>query len=357
MPENTEEKMQRAEHNRVPHRSGDGGVPEVPEGGARIRVHYSGALYSDQKATHVRIRHNSGQTVEKPISRRYEVSGVIDKVCNKSGSSLQSGDRVIVYPEEENEHHTEEGFAEYIIVKQVINIVLLHPDLTLQIAALLPCGALLAYAAVKSVKLFIEQKLSLANAENPTNILIVGGGGLGLWTLKMCQYLIGDTCSDRIHITVADVSIEKLMVCKDHGCYDVVHWNDSIHEEYILERTKDVCKGGVDISIDYVNSPRTINRLTKVLKQEGVIVIGGESKYDINICLNTLASKNQCVIGVKGGSRQHLQELADIMATGKVTPPPFSIFPLDQANKALGQLQECQITTKPVLEMLPENKQ
>ena len=41
----------------------------------------------------------------------------------------------------------------------------------------------------------------------------------------------------------------------------------SVHEEYILERTKDVCKGGVDVAIDFVSSARTINRLTKVLKQ------------------------------------------------------------------------------------------
>ena len=43
----------------------------------------------------------------------------------------------------------------------------------------------------------------------------------------------------------------------------------SVHEEYILERTKDVCQGGVDVAIDFVSSPRTMSRVRKVLNEVG----------------------------------------------------------------------------------------
>lgn len=57
------------------------------------------------------------------------------------------------------------------------------------------------------------------------------------------------------------------MIAKEHGCFDVIHWNDSLHEEYLIERTQNVCRGGVDIIIDFSSSPRTINRAMKVLGQ------------------------------------------------------------------------------------------
>ena len=46
--------------------------------------------------------------------------------------------------------------------------------------------------------------------ERPCNILIVGASGLGLWALKMAQYVLG--CSENIHITVADVCVSS------HSC-------------------------------------------------------------------------------------------------------------------------------------------
>ena len=40
-----------------------------------------------------------------------------------------------------------------------------------------------------------------------------------------------------------------------------------VHEEYIIDRTNNVCKGGVDVAIDFVSSQRTIRRIIKVLSQ------------------------------------------------------------------------------------------
>ena len=37
-------------------------------------------------------------------------------------------------------------------------------------------------------------------------MLIVGAGGLGLWTLKIAEYVTG-TNSDRVRLTVADSSV------------------------------------------------------------------------------------------------------------------------------------------------------
>jgi len=37
-------------------------------------------------------------------------------------------------------------------------------------------------------------------------VLIVGAGGLGLWTLKIAEYVVG-TNTDRVRLTVADSNV------------------------------------------------------------------------------------------------------------------------------------------------------
>ncbi len=96
----------------------------------------------------------------------------------------------------------------------------------------------------------------------PVNILIVGAGGLGLWTLVLAKHICmaGDenVCL-KSNLIVADsnvrrlkqgslicrfrekaadahkfllfaiglLQIEKLVVAKDHGCSHVLHWNET----------------------------------------------------------------------------------------------------------------------------------
>ena len=46
--------------------------------------------------------------------------------------------------------------------------------------------------------------------------------------------------------------------------------------------------------------------------------MGGNAKYEVTFNLNTLATRNQSVLGVSKGSRTQLQELVDLFAEGKV---------------------------------------
>ena len=39
------------------------------------------------------------------------------------------------------------------------------------------------------------------------NVLIVGAGGLGLWTLKVAEYEVGEANMSRVRLTVADSSV------------------------------------------------------------------------------------------------------------------------------------------------------
>jgi len=53
--------------------------------------------------------------------------------------------------------------------------------------------------------------------------------------------------------------------------------------------------------------------------QGGVIVVGGNSKYDVPLNLYSLAMHNQSVLGVHRGTRKQLQDLVHLVATEKVS--------------------------------------
>jgi len=327
-------------------------IPQVTLGAARLRVIYAGACYTEEEVI------NSGERRPKmpgvqdtSLFPGYEVSGIVDAICpSVQRRDIKPGDRAILFLSEEEEEKTY-GYSEFILVKDANNLIRLPDSIPLDIGAILPCGALMAYCAVQRVKPYIEERI-LANEKAIINILIVGAGGLGLWTLRLAEYYIGSSQAT-VHLTVADTNIEQLDVAKEHGCYDVIHWDDALHEEYIIMRIKNVCKGGVDAVIDFVSSARTVNRSIKVLKEGGVMVVGGNSKFEVPICLNSLARKHQSILGSHRGTRDQLQELVDLVAHGQIKPPVYSVYPVEDANRVFKQLSLCKISGRAVFRVTP----
>lgn len=99
------------------------------------------------------------------------------------------------------------------------------------------------------------------------NVLIIGAGDVGLWTLKTAKYLFRDYGCNNVRLFVADNSIDRLLSAQEHECFDIIHWNEEDHEQYIVERTLDSCRGGLDIIIDFVGSHRSMQRSLQVLNR------------------------------------------------------------------------------------------
>lgn len=56
-------------------------------------------------------------------------------------------------------------YAEYVVVKDAADLVPIPDSMALDVAAMLPCGALTAYSAVQRAKEFVERKLQTATGE------------------------------------------------------------------------------------------------------------------------------------------------------------------------------------------------
>ncbi|XP_021368351.1 cinnamyl alcohol dehydrogenase 8-like isoform X2 [Mizuhopecten yessoensis] len=309
-------------------------MPEIPKGGLLVRVCYAGACYSEGMLRRKEIR---------PTLPGLEISGVVQDVCaSLPNGNFSTGDKVVLYPDE---NLVDSGYSEYLAVEDVQNCLQIPENIPLEVAAMLPGGALSAYSALLKAKPHVEK---LQEVKSCVNVLVVGAGGLGLWAVKLAQFLVGPH-SNNIRLFVADNSIDKLLTAQDHGCYDIIHWNEEDHEQYIIERTLDACRGGVDVIVDFVSSPRTMQRSLKILNREGLILVGGNTMSEVSINLNSLAAKQQSIVGIPKGSFAQLRDLVTAVSEGAVTPPTYTVYPAEDAAQVFDDLARCRITGRAIL--------
>lgn len=310
-------------------------IPDTPDNGLLVKISHCGACYSEGKSRRNRF------TPQFPGN---EIAGTIHKVgSGLTNSNFRAGDRVLIAP---NEVDSDSGYAEYIPMKDQSNVLQVPNNMSLEVAAMLPGQALTAFAALSCAKPHVEK---LRKVKSCVNVLVVGGSGLGLWTLRIAKYLMGNDCNN-VRMFVADYSIDRLLTAQDHGCYDIIHWNEEDHEQYIVERTLDSCRGGVDVIIDYVSSNRSMQRSLNVLNREGLIVVGGNLSPETSVPL-TFAAKQQSITGVPQGNLNQLTELIRAVKEGQLEVPEYKVFPIQDANQVFEDLCECRFTGRAVFKM------
>lgn len=322
-------------------------LPEIPKGGARIKVSYAGACY--------RTRYLNNKTDFRVHAPGYEISGLVEALgggIDKNRCHVNVGDHVVVYPYEKegNSALADSGYPEYIAVPNLRYLVKVPNSLSMSVAAMLPCGGLRAYNAVCRTAPNIQHHLNTKKGE--CTVLIVSAGGLGLWALQCAKHMFGDNPDLRIVMT--DNKSEKLFHALDEGADDVVHWAESEHEGYLYERTLDVCQDGVDVAIDFVSSPRTLKRVLSILNFEGLCVVAGNSGHEAHVSLQTLAINEQSLIGTQRGSVEMLEHLISLVADKKILAPSYSIFPVSEVDQVFKKVSQAQVKGRAILQICPE---
>lgn len=103
----------------------------------------------------------------------FEVAGVIHDVCNTiPNSNFIPGAKVILFPDEELANS---GYMEYIRIQDVENVVQVPQNMPLEVAAMLPGGALSAYSALLKAKPHVEKLQDVKCKYTIPNIIICTG--------------------------------------------------------------------------------------------------------------------------------------------------------------------------------------
>lgn len=99
----------------------------------------------------------------------------------------------------------------------------------------------------------------------------------------------------------------------------MVQWNEDLYEKQLIERTKDACKGLVDIVIDFGTTSRSLHRSLQCLSTRGVVLVSEEVAERLLPKFSRLAAdRQQRIEAVSNGTVEQLQQLVQNVASGEV---------------------------------------
>ncbi|XP_005176039.1 uncharacterized protein LOC101896043 isoform X1 [Musca domestica] len=346
-------------------------IEDTPPTGARIKIVCAGACYRrrDRSASITSMSSVSSDLSDYCPSQTspahagiregsffpgFEVAGVIESlgsaINDSNNCGLRIGQRVIVYPFDE----APAGYAELLVVPDLKYIVPIPDSLPICVAAMLPTGALLAMNAVFKAEEVVREMLKKRapeDADKKCKLLIVGTGGLALWAVRIASHHYATTGADKhIDITVASLRDEGFRLATEIENVSVVQWNECLYEPQLIERTKDVCGGTVDVVIDFGTTSRSLHRSMHCLNKGGVVLISDEVAEKLMPKFSRLSVEyQQEIIAINNGSVEQLKELVHMVADKKIEPPPHSVFPCEQAAEVIQKLCSSEIPGRAIL--------
>ncbi len=179
-------------------------------------------------------------------------------------------------------------------------------------------------------------------------VLVLGaGGGIGLAAVDVAVAL-------GARVVAAASSEEKLDAARRMGAHATVAYE---HED-LKSRVRALTDGGVDVVVDPVGGRHSEPALRATRTFGRFCVIGFASGPIASIPLNHVLLNNRTLVGVDWGAwamsapdehRAMLDELIEMVASGRLHPTEPTERPLDQASEVMASLLDRTVTGKVVL--------
>jgi propanol-preferring alcohol dehydrogenase len=311
-----------------------------------IRVEGAGFCHSDIHVIDGEIR----VLPRMPLILGHENAGTVAAV-GSGVSAVREGDRVAVFggwgcghcdycvsgheqlcdtPQWAGLSMHDGGYAEYLLVPHERYLVRLSTLATTD-AAPLTDAALTPYRAVRKALPFLAP-------DHPA--LLIGLGGLGQYGLKLLRLLGG--CP----VIVVDVSESKLALARTLGAAYTVNATDPD----IQARISDLTGGrGVGASFDFVGSDATLALAVSSTRALGKVsqigLAGGAAR--LKVLENTKFEVQ--FEATLWGTIKELREVIALAESGRLTPIPIELEPLDRINDVYARLKRGDVQGRVVI--------
>jgi propanol-preferring alcohol dehydrogenase len=307
-----------------------------------IQVEACGACHSDVHVADGDWKQLVGM-VKRPLILGHEIAGhVVEK--GEAVDDLQIGDRVGVpwihwscgeceFCREENENlcsrqritgvTVDGGYAEFVKAPATHALKIPHGLSALEAAPLF-CAGLTVYRALKGAGMLPGQRLA-----------VFGIGGLGHLAVQLGRALGAD-------VIAIDVSDEKLELARSFGATGTLNaaTSDAVKE---LRRT-----GRVHVALVTSAAKAAYDAAFSSLRPTGTLLVVGLPAENICFPPILMAAGEIRIHASTVGTRQDLREVLAMAAAGKVRCQVVA-RPLAQANEALDQLRNGQVSGRIVL--------
>jgi 2-desacetyl-2-hydroxyethyl bacteriochlorophyllide A dehydrogenase len=311
-------------------------VPEVGERDVLVRVRAAGICHSD-------VHYRSGLSPVRPLPMTlgHEISGIIERV-GKQVSKSKVGERVCLHynitcgdcfhcstgHEQFCEkclmlgHYSDGGYAEYIAVPER-NALPLPDDIPFEQGATLMCASATAFHALSKSRLRAGE-----------TVAVFGIGGLGVSAIQLAKAF------GALDVYAVDINDAKLGVAAKFDAIPISARNvDPVAEIRRLTKGR-----GVDVALELIGLPETMQQAVRCLGVRGRAVIAGLSDQPLQIdTYRELLGNEAEIIGSNDHLLQELPVLIE-MARRKVLDVSRVVtrtIPLDadEINDALDSLQ------------------
>lgn len=236
------------------------------------------------------------------------------------------------------------GYASYVAVPEAQFCIKLPKVIRPEIGCMLPCSALSAYGAILKAKPTLDIAIRMRGV---ANLLVIGLGGLGMWTVVIMKYVL---CDKNVKVICADAKKHKLDMAAELGADDVTQWQMDKSTSELVASTTVNGYNKIDAAIDFVGSPRTIDIAFNSLYKGGSIVLLGLTGGSFILSLPDLVSKSVSIQGSRVGNIQHLRQLVDLLAVQDIQNyPAIEIINLDDINEVLDRLRHGDVKGRAII--------
>lgn len=218
-------------------------------------------------------------------------------------------------------NHRDGGFAEYVAVPASA-VFPLPGDIPLEEASIISDAFSTPYHAV----------VNRAQVRPGQTVAIFGCGGVGLATVQMASIMGG-------RVIAVDLVEEKLRLAREFGASATV--NPSTVED-VPKEVRRLSGGGVDVALEVIGNPSTIQQAFNSLRWGGRLVVVGYTDKDVVISGAKLMFREMEVRGSLGCGLQDFPRVIDLAARGllKVKEMVSHRFPLEDIGEGFRLLEE-----------------
>ncbi len=285
-------------------------APDPGPGEIVVRVKAAGICHSD-------AHYRSGiSSTRQPCTLGHEVAGVVARI-GAGTSRLRVGDRVCLHylvtcgdcgycragaeqfcaTGEMIGKHRDGGYAELIRVPER-NALLLPASIPFEQGAILMCSSATALHALRK-----------ARVGDGDRVAVFGIGGLGVSAIQLARI------SGAEEVFAVDVNSAKLALAARLGAVPV----DAGAADPVEEIRRLTGGRGVDVALELIGIPRTMEQAIEVLAPLGRAALAGLTDRAITVSpYRDILNKEAEIIGVSDHLATELRELLDLVVSGRL---------------------------------------
>ncbi len=314
-------------------------VPKIEDDEVLVNVEACGLCRTD-----LHYLHGVPTFKKPPIILGHEISGTIDET-GANVEHFKKGDNVLIPPVFSCGHcawcrqgrgtictdqimvgnHRDGGFAEFVSVP-ANSIFHLPENVPLKRACIISDAISTPYHAV----------VNRGKVKAGESVAIFGCGGVGLSAVQMAS-IVGAS------VIAIDIFDEKLEIAKRLGATETINAKE---EEDVAKKVRKLTGGGVDVAMEVIGNPTTIQQAYNAVKWGGTVVVVGYTHKDVTLNAGRMMFREIEVKGSLGCGLQDFPKIIELVSSGKLEIEPLVThrYPLDKINEGFEVLEKGEAT-------------